>query len=300
MILYGGIEAGGTKFVCAIGTTPENVIEERIISTTTPKATIAQVISFFSTFQNRIAGIGVGSFGPIDINPSSPTFGYITNTPKPEWKHTPLIKELELALRVPFVFDTDANAAALAEATWGSAMGLRNFVYITVGTGIGGGIMVEGKILHGLLHPEIGHMRLPHDWKDDPFLGLCPYHGDCLEGLAAGPALAERWGTPAVSLPLGHRAWKLEAHYLGLALVNIIFTVSPQRIILGGGIMHRETLLPDIRKNVMELMNGYLEVRELKEDVDEYITSPKLKQHAGVLGAIALVKEALTERRRTS
>jgi fructokinase len=292
MILYGGIEAGGTKFVCAVGTTPENLIEERIISTTTPKATIAQVISFFSTFRHRIAGIGVGSFGPIDINPSSPTFGYIMNTPKPGWKQTPLIKELGLALRVPLVFDTDANAAAIGEATWGSAMGLRNFVYVTVGTGIGGGIMIDGKILHGLLHPEIGHMRLPHDWKDDPFPGSCPYHGDCLEGLAAGPALAARWGTPAASLPPDHQAWKLEAHYLGLALVNVIFTISPQRIILGGGIIHREAFLQDIRKNVMELMNGYLDIKELKEDAGEYITSPKLEQHAGVLGAIALAKEA--------
>lgn len=293
MTLYGGIEAGGTKFVCAVGSAPEDISAEVTIPTTTPDETITRTISFFRKFQDEVLAIGVGSFGPVDIDPSSKTFGYITNTPKPGWAQTPIISKLSRALNVPIVFDTDANAAAFGEATWGIGKGLQTFVYLTIGTGIGGGVVINGKPLHGMLHPEIGHLRLPHDWKEDPFPGVCTYHGDCFEGLAGGPALLKRWGIAGESLPPDHQAWSLEAHYLGLALMNLILTLSPQRIILGGGIMQRDTLFQAIRTRVKELLNSYVQARQIEENIEEYIVPPKLGQKAGVYGAIALAKNAL-------
>jgi len=293
MMLYGGVEAGGTKFVCAVGSAPDDIEAEVTFPTTTPDETIARTILFFKKFQHRIGAIGVGSFGPVDIDRSSKTFGYITNTPKPGWAQTPIIGQLGRTLDVPIVFDTDANAAALGEATWGSGKGLQIFVFLTIGTGIGGGVVISGKPLHGMLHPEIGHLRLPHDWKADPFPGVCSYHGDCFEGLASGPALLKRWGVAGESLPPDHQAWSLEAHYVGLALVNLILTLSPQTITLGGGIMQRNTLFQSIRRNVKELLNGYVKSRQLEETIEEYVVPPKLGQNAGVLGAIALARKAL-------
>jgi len=292
MALYGGIEAGGTKFACAVGTAPDDIIAEATIPTTTPDDTITRTISFFRKFQSQVVAIGVGSFGPIDLDRSSETFGYITNTPKSGWAQTPIICKLGRALNVPLVFDTDTNAAALGEAIWGIGKGLQTILYLTIGTGIGGGVVIDRKVLHGMLHPEIGHLRLPHDWKTDPFPGACPYHGDCLEGLASGPAVAKRWGTTAESLPSNHQAWSLEATYLALALTNLILTLSPQRIILGGGIMQRETLFQSIRTRVKELLNGYVHARQIEVSIEEYIVPPQLGQKAGVYGAIALAKGA--------
>lgn len=279
----GGIEAGGSKFVCAAGSGPDDA-EFAEFPTTSPEETLRHVIDFFSATQ-PVAALGIGSFGPIDPNPLSPTFGYITSTPKAGWRNFDFAGTVRRALGVPIVFDTDVNAAALAESRWGAARGLRNFVYITVGTGMGGGALVDGRLLHGRLHPEMGHIRIPHDPVCDPFPGVCPYHGDCLEGLASGPAIEARWGQPGHLLADGHAAWDLEAGYLALGIVNWTCMLSPERLVLGGGVMQREELFPKIRVRVSGLLNGYLEPPEM--------VPPKLGTRAGVLGAIALAAAGL-------
>lgn len=287
MTVYGGIEAGGTKWVCAVGTGPEDVADSVRFPTTTPAETIGRAIAFFQAHP-PVAAVGIGSFGPIDVHPASPTFGFITTTPKPGWRDTDVAGPIRQALGVPVGFDTDVNVAALGEGRWGAAQGLDTTVYLTIGTGIGGGVIAAGNLLHGLLHPEIGHMRLPHDRARDPFAGSCPYHGDCLEGLAAGPALAARWGQPGEQLAEDHPAWELEAEYLALALSNLVCTLSPQRIIMGGGIMRRPALLPRIRARVRELLNGYVQAPEIERAIDSYIVAPGLGERSGVLGALAL------------
>jgi fructokinase len=297
MTVLGGIEAGGTKFVCAVGTGPDEILAETEFSTTSPEETIGRAIAFFEGQFNPIDAIGIGSFGPVDPDPSSPTFGTITTTPKPGWQNVDVLGRVKAALSVPAAFDTDVNAAALGEHRWGAARGLDTFVYITVGTGIGGGAMVEGNLLHGVMHPEMGHLRIPHDRERDPFEGTCPFHGDCLEGLASGPAIEARWGERGEALPEGHPAWPLEAHYLALGLVSIICILSPQRIILGGGVMERSFLFPMIRSEVQDLLNGYIEVPPITEEIDAYIVSPALGGRAGVLGAMALGMRALERSR---
>jgi fructokinase len=235
-----------------------------------------------------LSALGIASFGPLDPRRNSPSFGYITSTPKPGWAHTDVAGTLQRALGLPVAFDTDVNAAALAEQRWGAARGLGTFLYLTVGTGIGGGAVVNGRLLHGFLHPEMGHIRLPHDLEADPFPGLCPYHGDCLEGLASGPALAARWGQAADTLPYDHPAWALQARYLALALVTYICTLAPQRIIMGGGVMHQAHLFPRLRHEVRGLLHDYIQVPALQDGLDDYIVPPGLGDQAGVLGAIAL------------
>ena len=295
MPLWGGIEAGGTKFVCAVGTGPHDLRAEVRFPTTTPTETLGRAIRFFQQHQKEesLAAVGIASFGPLDPHPDSPTFGYITTTPKPGWAHTDVAGTIRRALSVPVGFDTDVNGAALGEYRWGAAQGLDTFIYLTIGTGIGGGGMVNGKLLHGLIHPEMGHIRIPHDRNLDPYAGCCPYHGDCLEGLAAGPALEERWGQRAETLPADHPAWQLEAEYLALGLMNFICTLSPQRIIMGGGVMQQPHLLPLVRRRVQELLNGYLQVPMILERIDDYIVPPELGNRAGVLGAIALGQQAM-------
>jgi fructokinase len=293
--LWGGIEAGGTKFVCAVGTSPDNVRAELRIPTTTPQETISQSIEFFQAQQAKlgaIAAIGIASFGPIDPKPGSPTFGYITSTPKPGWRDTNFAGAVGQALNVPVGFDTDVNAAALGEWRWGAGQGLENLIYLTIGTGIGGGGLVNGKLMHGLIHPEMGHMRIPHDWQADPYPGHCPFHGDCFEGLACGPAMGARWKQAADTLPADHPAWELEAHYLALALVNVICTLSPERIILGGGVLEQPRLLPLVRAEVQRLLNGYVQSPAILDEIDKYIVAPDLGGRAGVLGAIALAERA--------
>ncbi len=292
MELWGGIEAGGTKFVCAVGNGPDDVRAEARFPTTTPAETIGQAIEFFQQ-QKPLAAIGIASFGPLDPDPASLTFGYITTTPKPGWAHTDFAGAIRESLSVPVGFDTDVNGAALGEHRWGAAQGLDTFVYLTIGTGIGGGGMVGGDLIHGLMHPEMGHVRILHDWERDPFPGSCPYHGDCLEGLAAGPALEARWGQRGETLPVDHAAWSLEAHYLALGLVNVICVLSPQRIIMGGGVMEQSQLFPLVRQRVQELLNGYFQVPEILEQIDDYIVPPGLGNRAGVLGAIALAQRAI-------
>ena len=295
MTLYGGIEAGGTKFVCAVGSGPDDMRGEiRFPTTQSPQNDIGQAIAFFQQQQAQepLAAIGIASFGPVDPEPTSPTWGYVTTTPKPGWAHTNLAGALKDALNLPVGFDTDVNGAALSEHRWGAAQGLDTFVYLTVGTGLGGGGMVNGKLLHGMMHPEMGHMLVPHNWAEDPYAGYCPYHGDCWEGLAAGPALRGRWQVDPTTLPPEHPAWQLEAHYLALGLMNIISTLSPQRIIMGGGVMDQMQLFPLIRAEVHALLNGYIQMPQIMEELDRYIVPPALGNRAGVLGAIALAQDA--------
>jgi fructokinase len=295
MQLFGGIEAGGTKFVCAVGTGPDDLRAETRFPTTTPEETIGQAVEFFQEHSKKepLAAIGIASFGPVDPDPNSPTFGYITTTPKPGWANTDFAGTVGRTLNVPVGFDTDVNVAALGEFRWGAAQGLDTFIYLTIGTGLGGGGMVNGRLMHGLIHPEMGHIRLPRH-LDDSYPGACPYHGDCLEGMAAGPALAGRWGQRAETLPGDHPTWELEAHYLALGLVNFICTLSPQRIVMGGGVMEQPQLFPLIRQRVQALLNGYVQSPTILERIDEYIVPPGLGDKAGVLGAIALAQQQLT------
>jgi fructokinase len=249
------------------------------------------MIDFFNLHKG-LSAIGIAAFGPLNLDVKSPTYGYITSTPKPGWAYTDLAGLIGRALKVHIGFDTDVNGAALGEHRWGAAQGLDNFIYLTIGTGIGGGGMINGKLMHGLVHPEMGHIRIPHDMQDDPYKGHCPFHRDCFEGLASGPAILERWGQPAEALPTDHPAWALEARYIALALQNYICTLSPQKLILGGGIMEQPQLFPMVRKNVQELLNNYIRAREIIKDIDNYLVPPKLGSQAGVLGAIALAIQA--------
>jgi len=288
--VYGGIEAGGTKFICAVGTSPGDLRAETRFPTTTPIETIGRAVLFFREQQEQetLAAIGIGSFGPVDNNPISSTYGHITNTPKPGWAQTDLVGMIQDALGIPVILDTDVNVAALGEHRWGAAKGLDSFIYLTVGTGIGGGGIMNSQLMHGLIHPEMGHIRIPHDRNIDPYAGLCPYHGDCLEGLASGLAIEARWGQSPETLPAGHPAWSLEAYYLAVGLVNFICTLSPQRIIISGGVMEQPRLLPLVRENVRRLLNGYVHTPQIEEEIDKYIVLPHLGKWAGVLGAIAL------------
>jgi fructokinase len=281
--LYGGIETGGSKWTCAVGTGPDDLRAVETFPTTTPDETIGRAVAFFEG-AGPVDAIGIGSFGPVDLDPASPTWGYITTTPKPGWANTAVAPEIRQRLSVPAAFDTDVNAAALGEHRWGAAQDVDTFCYITVGTGIGGGAMVEGKLVHGLLHPEFGHLRVPHDFGADPFPGSCPFHGDCWEGLASGTAMEARWGVRAEEIG-DPAAWELEARYLALGLVSVISVLSPQRIIIGGGVSFAPNLLTLVQQDIVELMNGYLAT------IPD-ITHPALGSRAGVLGAIALAETA--------
>lgn len=289
-MLIGAIEAGGTKFVLGIGNEKGEILERLSIPTESPEVTMQKVIEFFKGKQ--IIAMGVGSFGPIDPKLDSPTYGYITTTPKVGWSNYDLIGELKKHFDVPMTFDTDVNGAALGEITWGGAKGLKSALYITVGTGIGAGAVVEGNMIHGLLHPEMGHIRVQRH-KYDNYEGNCPYHKDCLEGMAAGPAIEARWGKKGHELPLNHEAWEMEAFYLAQALVNFILILSPEKIIMGGGVMKQEHLFPLVRKEVQRLLNGYIDKKEITENIDDYIVSPTLGDNAGLCGSIALGLQAI-------
>lgn len=295
MHLYGGIEAGGTKFVCAIGTGPDDIRAEVRFPTTEPNETIGRAIEFFRQYmiktRQRLDGIGIGSFGPLELNPGDVNFGKITSTPKAGWTYTDIRQRIERETATPVAIDTDVNTAALGEGVWGAAVDLRDYIYLTVGTGIGGGFIVQGKPYHGLVHPEMGHMRVPHDRQEDQFDGVCPYHGGCLEGLASGPAIQARTGKSGEEIPAYHPVWELEAAYLAHALTNLICVASPQRIVLGGGVMQQGQLFPMIRLKVRQLLNGYIQSPMITEINPEYIVPPKLGQRAGVLGAIALARQ---------
>ncbi|WP_053367712.1 ROK family protein [Bacillus sp. FJAT-27245] len=284
--MLGAIEAGGTKFVCAVG--DENgVIAERIqLPTTTPGETMPQVLDFFKKYD--LKAIGIGSFGPIDVLPESPSYGCITSTPKTAWRDYPFVKIMVDAFGIPIGFNTDVNVAALGEATLGAAKGLDSCLYITVGTGIGAGALVHGKLLQGLSHPEMGHLYVRRS-PLDAYHGNCPYHRDCLEGLAAGPAIEARWQEKGVNLVGREEVWDLEGYYLAQALYSYILILSPKKIILGGGVMKQEAVFASIYKYLAELMQGYVALPELTD----YIVSPGLGDNAGITGALILAKQAL-------
>ncbi len=291
MKLYGSIEAGGTKFVCVIGSGPDHIVAETRIATTTPAETIEHTIDFFRRHAAEfpIRALGIGSFGPVDLDRASPNYGYITTTPKPGWAQADLHGAIQQALKVPVAFDTDVNAAAYGEHHWvAENRALDPLLYLTIGTGIGMGAIVNGKPLHGLLHPEAGHMLLPHDRRLDPFEGSCPFHGDCWEGLAAGPAVEKRWQQRGETLPPDHPAWPLEAHYVALAVVNLIYCFSPWRVVLGGGVMQQPGIIERIRGEVQRSINGYLQSERITRDIDHLIVPPGLGTRSGVLGAMAL------------
>lgn len=277
--MRGAIEAGGTKFVCGIGSGPDDLRTVRI-PTGSPDETLKAAIEFLGP----ASAVGIGSFGPVDLDPASPTFGYITTTPKALWRNFDLAGTVRRTLGVPVAIDTDVNAAARGEACWGAGQGLRSFLYLTVGTGIGGGAWLDGKILSGVSHPETGHIRVPHDAAFDPFPGICPWHGDCLEGLASGPAIEARWKRPPCDLPADHEAWRLEARYLALALANLACTFSPQRILIGGGVMRQGQLLAMVREELTRLLAGYIAAPE--------VMPPGLGERSGILGALALAELA--------
>ncbi|PIQ42485.1 MAG: fructokinase [Gammaproteobacteria bacterium CG11_big_fil_rev_8_21_14_0_20_46_22] len=291
-----GIEAGGTKFVVAHGPDGLHLSDRHVIATTTPDETMAQVLDYISQIQREhtVSAIGAGVFGPLDPDPSSPHYGHITTTPKKAWQQFNFVGFLQEATGLPIGFDTDVNAAALGEHRWGAAQGLSDFVYITVGTGIGGGAMVNGKLLHGAMHTEMGHMLMPQDLAKDPFEGVCPFHHNCLEGLASGPAMMKRWHVEsALDLPADHVAWALESDYLAAAAANYTFCLSPKRIIFGGGVMNHPGLIEKICPKTLQAIAGYVKNATVTEGINDYIVLPGLGDNAGIAGAIALAEGSL-------
>lgn len=285
----GALEAGGTKMVCAIGTDRGEILDRIEIKTETPEITMAKIIDYFRQFD--IAALGVGCFGPIDIHKESETYGYITATTKLAWVNYNIVGTLEEALGVKVGFDTDVNGSALGEATWGITQGIQNSMYITIGTGIGAGVISEGRLLHGMLHPETGHIQMKQHPKDI-FTGWCPYHGTCFEGMAAGPAIEKRWGKKAVELSDTMEVWEMEAYYIAQALVSYTMILSPERIVLGGGVMKQTQLLPLVHAEFKRQMAGYIQTKEIAK-IEDFIVLASLQDDQGILGAVQLGVEAL-------
>lgn len=279
--------------VCAVGTREGKILEKVSIPTETPEVTMPRLLEYFQ--DKEIASLGIGCFGPVDLDRNSRTYGHILMTPKLAWRGYDICGYFRENLKIPVGFDTDVNGSMLGECTWGCAKGLDTAIYITVGTGIGVGVIAGGRLLHGMQHPEGGHLLIPAR-QDDPYKGKCPSHGHCLEGLEAGPAIEERWGAKGAALADRHEVWELEAHYLAYAVTNYILVLSPKKIILGGGVMHQQQLFPMIREKVKEMLGGYLETEELK-DMDQYIVCPSLEDNQGILGAMKLGMDALEEAR---
>lgn len=289
---FGALEAGGTKMVCAVCDEQGNIIERISIPTSTPAETMPPMIEFFR--RHDISALGIGCFGPIDLDKASATYGYITTTPKLAWQNYPIVGEFEKELHIPVGFDTDVNAAALGEATWGCTQDVENSIYITVGTGVGVGVIAGGKPYHGMLHPEGGHILLTVH-PDDPMpIGVCPYHPNCMEGLAAGPSLEKRWGVKGAELSHRPEVWQLEAYYIGQAITNYIMVLSPQRIVIGGGVMKQECLLPMVRQEVARFVNRYIQGKGM-DDLENYIVAPSLNDNQGILGALKLAMDACAQ-----
>lgn len=288
---FGALEAGGTKMVCAVGNEKGEILDRISIPTETPDVTMPKMLEYFQ--EKSIEALGIGCFGPVDLNRASGTYGFITTTPKLAWKYYDICGYFRKGLGVPVGFDTDVNGSMLGEAVFGCAKGLDTAIYITVGTGVGVGVLAGGKLLHGMQHPEGGHILLPRR-PDDTYEGKCPYHRTCMEGLAAGPAIEARWGKKAAELSDRPEVWELEAHYLAYAITNYIMMLSPQKIILGGGVMHQEQLMPLIRKKVKEMLGGYILTKELA-DMDSYLVLPSLHDDQGILGALKLGMDAKAE-----
>jgi len=294
--LYGAIEAGGTKFVCVLARGIDDVIAEIRITTTTPEQTLAKVIEFFTAAQaqhGRIHSFGIGAFGPVDLRVGSPTWGCILDTPKQGWSGADLVRPLVAQFACPVVIDTDVNAAALAEARYGAGRDCRSLTYVTVGTGIGGGAIVDGRSLQGMLHPEMGHIRVRRDPRDLEFSGVCPFHGDCLEGLASGPAILARWGAPLDQLNADHVAYEIVGDYLGQLAATIALMLSSERIVFGGGVMSNGRLLPHIRHSAHNMLNAYLPAARDADWWNRYIAAPGLADRSGRSGAITLAMSAL-------
>jgi fructokinase len=295
MPLYGAIEAGGTKFVCAVGTGPEDLRAQARFQTTTPAETLGRCIDFFRA-QPRIDALGIGCFGPIELHRGAPSYGHVTTTPKTGWASADIVGPMQRALGVPVGFDTDVNGAVLGEARWGAAQGVDNAVYVTIGTGIGGGALIDGKLAHGLVHPEMGHLLLPREPDDLAFEGDCPFHGArCWEGVASGPAIERRWKQRGETLPPDHPAWDLEARYIASALTSLVLVLSPERIILGGGVMQMESLYPLVREHLVKSLCGYVQASEVISGIEQYVVPPLLGQQAGLAGALALAESASRE-----
>lgn len=293
MLHFGALEAGGTKMVCAIGNENGQILERVSIPTETPEKTMPALIDFFK--DKGLAAIGIGCFGPVDLDKNSKTYGFITSTPKLSWKNYPIVAEFEKTLGIPVGFDTDVNAAALGEAVWGCTKTVKNSIYITVGTGVGVGVIIDGKPYHGMIHPEGGHIFISRR-KDDPMeQGICPYHATCLEGLASGPAIEKRWGVKGAALSDRKEVWELEAYYLGQAICTYIMTLSPERIILVGGVMHQQQLLPMVRREVQKQMCGYVQGKGM-DNLDEYIVPISLNDNQGAMGCIKLAMDAWKEK----
>ena len=294
--IFGGVEAGGTKFICATGDGSEKLCIMVEIPTREPESTIREAVGFFrsqSQAGERLAGVGVGSFGPLELNTGAPDYGHILTTPKAGWNNLDIRGEFARALDLPVVIDTDVNAAVMGESQWGAARGLRHCLYVTVGTGIGVGSIIDGRILHGEFHPEMGHMLIPISPDElEGFGGICPFHQSCVEGLASGAAIVSRWGSKLADLPQEHPAWRLEAQYLAVFLSNLTFALQPQRIVIGGGVMN-ETLLSLIRGRLPVTLAGYRPSLATAESVADYLVLPALDGRAGVLGAIAMATQAL-------
>jgi fructokinase len=290
MVRYAGIEGGGTKFVIAFGSGPEDLSSRIVFPTEEPTTTLDRAVEEIRN-GGDVDAVGIASFGPVDLRPGSRTFGNVLETPKPGWSGARVVGLFQDALSLPVGFDTDVNGAALGERRWGVAQGLESFIYMTVGTGIGGGGVYNGQPMHGLNHPEMGHLRIPRHPADD-FPGTCPFHGDCLEGMAAGPAIEARWGRRGEDLgPRAGAAVELEAWYLGTALADLCLTLSPERIILGGGVMKLPSLLEAVRGQFLDRLGGYLTIRRVL-DAESFVVAPGLRDRAGVLGAIVLAERA--------
>ncbi len=293
--LLGGIEAGGTKFVCVVGRADGEIVERARFDTRAPEATLADVVDFFRAVDARqgpLAAFGIASFGPLDLDPRSSTFGAITRTPKPQWSGVSLTQPLQAAFQRPVAIDTDVNGAAVAEARWGAGAGHRTVVYVTAGTGIGGGIAVDGHAVPGLIHPEMGHLRVPRHPYDQDFRGVCPFHGDCLEGLVSGPAVVARWGQRLDQLPPDHPAREVIGFYLGQLCAAIALMISPSVIVLGGGLTTDGTVYPLVRSAARDQLAGYLHHPRLSESFDDFIVAPGLKDSAGAMGALVLAERA--------
>ena len=289
MKLYGALEAGGTKMVCAIGDEQGNILERVSIPTLEPENTMPAIIDFFKN--KNISALGIGCFGPVDLDKKSATYGYITTTPKLAWKNYDIVGTCKKELGVPVGFDTDVNASALGEATWGCTKDLDHSIFISVGTGIGAGVIIDGKPYHGMLHPEAGHIFLARQPQDPLEKGGCPYHELCRDGLASGPAIAARWGKPGAELADRKEVWELEAYYLAQAICSYIMILSPERIIVGGGVSHQEQMMPMIRAEVQRQMGGYIQAKGM-QDLDSYIVLPSLNDNQGIMGGLKLAMDA--------